>query len=60
MSKQNIAENYLWFDIKDTENIKTERDLLNEFQKYIAKIDVAVNKIKIIYKCFLGIYKFFS
>ena len=41
--------NYLWFDINNTTNIATEKDLFNEFTTYIKKLNSAIRKIEKLY-----------
>lgn len=42
-------KNYLCFDIKNTTNIATEKDLFNEFTTYIKKLNSAIRKIEKLY-----------
>lgn len=45
MSKCNTDENYLWFDIKNTENITTEEELFEKFSRYLKIFDSAIDLI---------------
>ncbi len=49
MKKYTKQMNYLWFDINNTTNIATEKDLFNEFTTYIKKLNSAIRKIEKLY-----------
>lgn len=46
MAEYNSNSSYLWFDIKNTENITTKEELFAEFSKYLEIFDSAINKIE--------------
>lgn len=46
MAEYNSKSSYLWFDIKDTENITTKEELFAVFSKYLEIFDSAINKIE--------------
>lgn len=45
MKKCKTDKNYLWFDIKDTENITTEEELFEKFSRYLKIFDSAIDLI---------------
>ena len=46
MKKCKTDKNYLWFNIKNTENITTKEELFAEFSKHLEIFDSAINKIE--------------
>lgn len=45
VSKETTEACYLWFDIKDTEDISTKEDLFKKISKYMKIFDSAIDRI---------------